>query len=94
MRSGDKALSPRENIQGILNRSRQFIDSFDISPGRNLLITGPTGVGKTFLTHCIAAELLQQGKSVIYLTAYQFLNSWPIIPSGAVRRIPTPFPSS
>lgn len=74
VRSGDKALSPRENMRGILNRSRQFIDSFDISPGRNLLITGPTGVGKTFLTHCIAAELLQQGKSVIYLTAYQFFE--------------------
>ena len=35
----------------------------------NLLFTGSTGVGKTFLTNCIAKELIDSGHSVIYLSA-------------------------
>lgn len=66
--------SPRENMLRILDRSHLFINTFDSNPGGNLLIYGNAGVGKTFLTNCIAAELLQRGKSVIYLTAYQFFN--------------------
>ena len=37
--------------------------------GGNLLLTGGAGTGKTFFTHCIAAELLRQGFGVYYLTA-------------------------
>ena len=35
----------------------------------NLLFTGSTGVGKTFLTNCIARELMDKYYSVIYLSA-------------------------
>jgi len=35
----------------------------------HLLFTGSTGVGKTFLTNCIARELMDDFHSVIYLTA-------------------------
>lgn len=66
--------SPRANMQNILTKSHRFIDTFDSQPGSNLLIFGNTGVGKTFLTNCIAAELLNQGKSVIYLTAHEFFD--------------------
>ena len=41
---------------------------------QNLLIYGNAGVGKTFLSNCIAGELLNRGKGVIYLTAYQFFD--------------------
>ena len=67
-------LSPRENMREILARCRRFIDTFDITPGDNLLISGNTGVGKTFLANCIAAEILKRGKSVIYMTAHQFFS--------------------
>lgn len=72
--SNPRQLSPRDNMVNIVAKSHQFIDSFDRIPGANLLISGNTGVGKTFLTNCIAAELLQRGKSVIYLTAHQFFE--------------------
>ena len=36
----------------------------------NLLLYGPTGLGKTFLSHAIAAELMAAGKSVVYETAF------------------------
>lgn len=69
-----ESLSPRENILNVLLLSHNFIDNFERSPGSSLLIYGNAGVGKTFLSNCIAEELLKKGKSVIYLTAYQFFN--------------------
>ena len=41
---------------------------------KNLLFYGDTGVGKTFLSNCVAKELLDQGYSVIYFTAFQFFD--------------------
>ena len=73
-RSGREKLSPRENIENVLSASHSFIESFDSQSGQNLLIYGNTGVGKTFLSNCIAGELLNRGKGVIYLTAYQFFD--------------------
>ena len=35
----------------------------------NLIFTGSTGVGKTFLTNCIAKALIDQYQSVIYLSS-------------------------
>ena len=73
-RNGREKLSPRENIENVLSASHSFIESFDSKPGQNLLIYGNAGVGKTFLSNCIAGELLNRGKGVIYLTAYQFFD--------------------
>ena len=39
-----------------------------------LLLTGPAGVGKTFLTHCIAKELIDSGHSVIYYSAGELFD--------------------
>lgn len=71
--AGEK-LSPRDNIKDILKSCHDFTEQFDRIPGQNLFIYGSAGVGKTFLSHCIADVLLRQGKSVIYQTAYQFFN--------------------
>ena len=43
-------------------------------PGGNLLLFGDPGLGKTFLSHCIAAEFLSSGRSVIYVTAYDLID--------------------
>ena len=47
---------------------KEFVRDFD-KKHDNLLFTGSTGVGKTFLTNCIARELMDDFHSVIYLTA-------------------------
>ena len=47
---------------------REFVRDFD-KKHDNLLFTGSTGVGKTFLTNCLARELMDDFHSVIYLTA-------------------------
>lgn len=66
-------LSPRDNMRRILDQCNDFIKNFNKSD-QNLLIYGNTGVGKTFLTNCIAKELLDRSQTVIYLTAFQLFD--------------------
>ena len=66
-------MTPRDNIRRILDASREYIDSFGESFD-NIFIYGKSGVGKTFLSHCIAGEILKKGYSVIYLSSYQLFD--------------------
>lgn len=68
-------ISPLENIKKIREISLNFIENFEDSKEKNLLFTGNTGLGKTFLSNCIANELLKQGKTVLYQTAPVMLDS-------------------
>ncbi len=52
----------------VVAKCREFAAGFP-EKGRNLLFTGSTGVGKTFLTNCIAKALIDRYISVIYLTS-------------------------
>jgi len=66
-------LTPYNNMQQIVSICHDFIDNFD-KEFSNLLLFGDTGVGKTFLTNCIAKELLDTSHSVIYLTAIELFE--------------------
>lgn len=66
-------ISPYELMQATLHTCREFINDFD-HHARNLLFYGATGVGKTFLSHCIAKELLETSHTVLYLTAFHLLD--------------------
>ncbi len=68
-------ISPRENIKNIKLICENFIKNFDNPEEKNLLFTGNTGLGKTFLSNCIAFELLKKGKTVLYQTAPVMLDS-------------------
>ena len=58
----------REHMRQVVAACRQFIGEFGEKKG-SLLLTGNTGVGKTFLADCIAKELMDRYYSVIYLSA-------------------------
>ena len=62
-------ISPRENIKKIEGASKNFIKNFNNPETKNLLFTGNTGLGKTYMTNCIANEILKSGKTVLYQTA-------------------------
>ena len=66
--------SPRDNMKDVLDKVFDFIRNFQEKPGSNLLIHGHSGVGKSFLSTCIAAELIKAGISVTYLTSYQLFE--------------------
>lgn len=68
-------ISPRDNIEIIKKISFHFIKNFDNPNEKNLLFTGNTGLGKTFISGCIANELLKQGKNVLYQTSPVMLDT-------------------
>ncbi len=68
-----EGMSPRENIQSILSICLRFTQGFG-KEFTNLLLYGGTGLGKTFLCNCMAKELLDQGKTVLYVTAGQLFK--------------------
>ena len=65
-------ISALENIVNVTKNVNLFLSDFP--SGDNLLFYGDTGVGKTFLTHCIASELLGKGYSVLYLSAIDLFD--------------------
>ncbi len=65
--------SSYDSATAALRVARQFINTFDKNHA-NLLLYGDTGVGKTFLSHCIAKELMDSAHSVLYLTATQLFD--------------------
>lgn len=68
-------ISPKQNILIVKKICDTFIQNFDNPDEKNLLFTGNTGLGKTFLSSCIAGELLKRGKTVLYQTAPIMLDS-------------------
>ena len=67
-------ISPRENIKNIRLAANNFINNFDDINTKNLIFSGGTGLGKTFLSNCIVNELLKNGKTVMYQTAPVMLD--------------------
>lgn len=68
-------LSAQENM--VMNRDtcREYADTFShASP--NLLLYGSTGLGKTFLSSCIAKVVSEHGFSVAYDTAIRIFASY------------------
>ena len=61
------------NFKKAVESSFSFIKNFR-TEYRNLLFYGEVGTGKTFLSNCIACEMLNQGYSVIYFSASGFFN--------------------
>ncbi len=65
--------SDMEEMRRIIGVCKDFADRFD-EEYTNLLLCGDVGVGKTYLTNCIASQLLETGHSVIYFTAFQLFD--------------------
>lgn len=51
----------------------EFIDDFD-KQFNNIFIYGDTGVGKTYLSHCIAKELMDRTHPVMYFSAFDLFD--------------------
>ena len=62
--------SPKEQIQKIKGFCLEYIKTgFMELGGKGLLFFGTTGSGKTFMTQCVANELISAGRSVVYVSA-------------------------
>lgn len=66
-------MTERAYMKLVVKRCRTFAEDFR-KKGGNILFTGSTGVGKTFLTNCIARELIARYVSVIYLSSHDLFE--------------------
>lgn len=63
-----------ETMTRAVEIAKTFIRKFSYEY-QNLLIYGNTGVGKTFLTNCIAKEVLESAHSVLYFSSAQLFDA-------------------
>ena len=65
--------SPRAIMERNFRTCRRYANAFTENSG-NLLFIGGTGLGKTFLSACIARAVADKGYSVVYETASHLFN--------------------
>lgn len=75
-------LSSLDTAKDAVLKCRDFIEQFG-SNFSNLYFYGDTGIGKTFLSNCVAKELMDRGYSVIYFTAFQLFD---ILSKGVFKK--------
>ena len=66
--------SPRTIMERNFQKCRNYAATFSIDSG-NLLLVGGTGLGKTFLSSCIARTVADRGYSVCYETANHLFSN-------------------
>ena len=66
-------MTEQEYMKTVMRQCREFADRYP-EKGTSILFTGGTGVGKTFLTNCIAKELIDRCISVIYLSSNELFE--------------------
>ena len=65
-------LTPYDNMQRVYSQCLSYVENFPC--GEDILFYGSTGVGKTFLSNCIAKALLDKSFSVLYMTAVELFD--------------------
>lgn len=70
----NERISPKENMQMIVSRIQDsYLKDFK-NTDTNLLFLGDSGTGKSFLSHCIAKDLMDKGFLVLYRTSDELLK--------------------
>ena len=67
-------ISSKQNILEISAICEMFVQNFTKENEENLLFYGDTGLGKTFMSNCIAKALLDKGFTVIYQTSFKMFE--------------------
>lgn len=80
---GTHALSQYDYMHGVLAKAKEYTKNFS-EMGGNLIFYGSTSLGKTYLSNCIAKELLDQGFSVLYMTATRLFDQ--LLPNVLIKR--------
>ena len=70
----ENGISPLKNMQEIYKKCIDFVEQFD-EHNKNLFFIGSPGLGKTFLCNSIAKDLLDKGRSVIYMTVPDLIDT-------------------
>ena len=69
-----ETVSPRENMELIRDVCWSYAERFGRFYFKNLFLTGAPGLGKTFLSACVARTVSENGFSVVYDTAVHIFS--------------------
>lgn len=70
----DMPCTQRESMQIIRDMCRDYADRYPRAETQDLLLSGPSGLGKTFLMHAMARRLLERGFNVLLISAYRYVE--------------------
>lgn len=65
--------SPYDKMRRVFEYCKEYAEDFDLSKP-SLLFVGMTGLGKTFMSSCIAKKVAENGRSVIFGSVSSFLR--------------------
>jgi DNA replication protein DnaC len=68
-------ISPRDSMEIVFETCREYARTFS-KKSMNLFLSGGTGLGKTFLSTCIARVVSERGFSVVYDTASSIFSKY------------------
>lgn len=68
--------SHRKVLQKLKEQLLTYIEKFPRTNICNIIISGHTGVGKTFALECTTSEILKKGHTANFLTAFQLNNQF------------------
>ena len=71
---GNQKVTQRRLTEVARDRCEKWADSYPDVRTRDLLLTGPSGLGKSFLMHAMTARLIERGVNVLMVSAYTFLQ--------------------
>lgn len=77
-------VSPRSLMQNTYNHCRRYAREFS-AKSPSLLFSGGPGLGKTFLSACIARSVADNGFSVVYDTAGKLFSDFEAVKFGGSR---------
>lgn len=64
----------RQLMSMIREQCQTWADQYPKASTSDMLLMGPSGLGKTFLMHAMAKRLLDRGHNVLMMSAYRFLD--------------------
>lgn len=66
--------SQRRAMLKLKDIMQRYAESFPDNPAPNIILTGETGTGKTFMLSCVAARVLERGYTVLALTSARLIE--------------------
>lgn len=66
--------SPKSYMTKVLNHCKKYAERIPDREQANMIFTGKTGLGKTFMCTCITNEVLSRGMSAIYIKASELFD--------------------
>ncbi len=85
-KDAELGVSPRDIMKAVYSRCAKFVSSFSGENSGNLLLCGPSGLGKTLMAASVANAVSDKGYLTIYKSAYKIFQFMEDYKFGKINR--------